>query len=167
MPSRDYEEFIAAFNAHGVRYLIIGAHALALHARPRATKDLDILVDPAPSNARKALGAVRDFFGGANLGYRAKDFSDPATIVQLGVAPVRIDVVSSVPGIDDFGAAWRKRVPGRFGSVEALYLGFDDLVHAKQAAGRLQDRADLRALQRAKASRTGSPQPNRRRISES
>jgi hypothetical protein len=55
MPSRDYEEFIGALNAHGVRYLIIGAHAVALHARPRATKDLDILIDPTPANARRAL----------------------------------------------------------------------------------------------------------------
>jgi hypothetical protein len=62
MPSRDYEEFIAGFNAHGVRYLVIGARAVAFHARPRATKDLDIWIDPTPTNARKALAALRQFF---------------------------------------------------------------------------------------------------------
>jgi hypothetical protein len=69
MASRDYEEFIAAFNAHGVQYLLIGAHAVAFHARPRATKDLDILIEPTRANAQKALNALRDFFGGADLNY--------------------------------------------------------------------------------------------------
>ena len=64
MPSQDYEEFIAALNDHGVRYLVIGAHAVAFHARPRATKDLDILLDPTPGNAGRALAALRDFLGG-------------------------------------------------------------------------------------------------------
>ena len=73
MASRDYEEFIAALNDHGVRYLIIGAHAVAFHARPRATKDLDILLDPTPANARRALAALRDFFGGADLGLRLSE----------------------------------------------------------------------------------------------
>ena len=77
MPSPDYEEFIAALNAHGVRYLVIGAHAVALHARPRATKDLDILIEPTPDNARKLLAALRDFFGGADLSYRVEDVIDP------------------------------------------------------------------------------------------
>ena len=90
MASRDYEEFIGALNARGVRYLIVGAHAVAFHARPRATKDLDILVDPTPSNARKVLDALRDFFGGADLGYTVKDITDPRWIIQLGVAPIRI-----------------------------------------------------------------------------
>jgi hypothetical protein len=69
MPSQDYEEFIAALNAHGVRYLVIGAHAVAFHARPRATKDLDVLLDPTAENARKALAALREFyaqFGGGH-----------------------------------------------------------------------------------------------------
>ncbi len=76
MPFRDYEEFIAALNAHGVRYLVVGAHAVALHARPRATKDLDVLIDPTPANARKALNALRAFFGGADLGYSIDDLMD-------------------------------------------------------------------------------------------
>ena len=77
MLSPDYEEFIAALNAHGVRYLVVGAHAVAYHARPRATKDLDILLDPAPENARRALEALRNFFGGADLGYGVEDLTDP------------------------------------------------------------------------------------------
>ncbi len=150
MASRDYEEFIAALNGHGVRYLIVGAHAVAFHARPRATRDLDILLDPAPANARRALDALRDFFGGANLGYTVADLTDPRWIIQLGVAPVRIDLLPQLPGFPSFQAAWKNRVEARFGTVAANYLGLDDLIRAKEAAGRAQDRADARVLRRAK-----------------
>ena len=156
MASRDYEEFIAAFNAHGVRYLIVGAHAIALHARPRATRDLDILVDPTSSNARRVLAALREFFGGADLGYTAEDIVEPGWILQLGVAPVRIDLIAAIPGLKGFQAAWKKRVDRRFGSEPAHYLGLDDLMSAKRATSRPQDLADLRILERAR-------QPARRR----
>ena len=151
MASRDYEEFIAALNAHGVRYLIVGAHAVAFHARPRATKDLDILVDPTSSNAGKMLDALRDFFGGADLGYTVEDVIDPQWIIQLGVAPVRIDVLSHLPECPDFPVLWESRIEARFGSVTAYYLGLDDLIYAKEVSGRLQDRADARVLRRAKS----------------
>ena len=93
MAFRDYEEFIAALNAHGVRYLVVGAHAVAFHARPRATKDLDVLIEPTAANARKVIAALRDFFGGVELGYSEQDVTDPRWIIQLGVAPVRIDLI--------------------------------------------------------------------------
>lgn len=164
MPSHDYEEFIAALNAHGVRYLVIGAHAVAFHARPRATKDLDLLVDPAPANARKVRAALRDFFGGIDLGYTVEDFTDPRWIVQIGVAPVRIDLAFQLPGCPSFSALWKNRVDAAFGCVAAHYLGLDDLMLAKEAAGRAQDHADLQALRRAKsAARTTKRSSCRRR----
>jgi hypothetical protein len=95
MASRDYEEFIVALNHHGVRYLIVGAHAVAFHARPRATKDLDLLLEPTRANARRTLAALRDFFGGVDLGYTVADLMDPRWIIQLGVAPIRIDLHSN------------------------------------------------------------------------
>jgi predicted nucleotidyltransferase len=150
MPSQDYEEFIAALNAHGVRYLVIGAHAVAFHARPRATKDLDILVDPTAENAHRVLAALREFFGGADLNYTVEDLIDPQWIIQLGVAPVRIDLLSEIPGFANFEGAWKNRVDAQFGAVKAHYLGLDDLIQAKEAAGRPQDRADVRVLRRAK-----------------
>jgi predicted nucleotidyltransferase len=150
MPSQDYEEFIAALNAHGVRYLVVGAHAVAFHARPRATKDLDILIEPTPANAQATLAALRDFFGGADLGYRIEDLIDPQWIVQLGVAPIRIDLLSEIPGLPSFEAAWKKRVDARFGSIPTHYVGLDDLIRAKREIDRDQDRADVRVLQRAK-----------------
>lgn len=167
MASRDYEEFIDALNAHGARYLIIGAHAVAFHARPRATKDLDILVDPTPSNALNVLRALRDFFGGVDLGYTVEDITDPRWIIQLGVAPVRIDVLSHLPECPDFQALWERRIEARFGSVKADYLGLDDLIHAKEVSGRLQDRADVRVLGRAKSrkrsTKRSGQRPRRRR----
>jgi predicted nucleotidyltransferase len=162
MPFQDYEEFIAALNDHGVRYLLIGAHAVAFHARPRATKELDILLDPTPRNARRALAAVRDFFGGADLGYTVADLTDPRWIIQLGVAPVRIDLVSALPGCPSFRAAWKGRVDARFGSVKSHYLGLADLIRAKEAAGRAQDQADLHVLRRIQRTKGSSRRPRRR-----
>ena len=143
----DYEEFIAALNDNGVRYLIVGAHAVAHHSRPRATKDLDLLIDPTPANARRVLAALRDFFG-ADSGYTVEDLTDRRWMIQLGVAPVRIDLLPEIQGCRDFASAWEGRVDAPFGTVAAHYLGLDDLIVAKQAAGRLQDRADVRALKR-------------------
>jgi hypothetical protein len=163
MASRDYEEFIAALNGHGVRYLIVGAHAVAFHARPRATRDLDILLDPAPANARRALDALRDFFGGADLGYTIADLTNPRWIIQLGVAPVRIDLLSQLPGCPTFNAAWKTRVEARFGAVPAYYLGLDELIRAKEAAGRAQDRADARVLRQAKDRGQRTKRSSRRR----
>ena len=153
MPSRDYEKFIGALNAHGVRYLVVGAHAVAFHARPRATKDLDILIEATTANARKVLAAMREFFGGADLGYTVEDLTAPDWIIQLGVAPVRIDVIAEIAGFTNFEEAWKSRVDARFESVPTHYLGLDDLIRAKEATGRLQDRADVRTLRRIKSSK--------------
>ncbi len=160
MPFRDYEEFIAALNAHGARYLVVGAHAVAFHARPRATKDLDILLEATPKNARRVLAALRDFFCGAELGYTVEDLTDPRWIIQLGVAPVRIDLLARIAGLADFAKAWRNRVDARFGAVETHYIGLDDLLRAKAASGRAQDRADRLVLERA---RERSRRPARKR----
>jgi len=113
MPSQDYEEFIAALNAHSVRYLVIGAHAVAFHARPRATKDLDVLLEPTAANARRALAALREFFGGADLGYTVEDMIDPQWLVQLGVAP------SSTP-THDMTAEKRRQHKKRLGNTPPI-----------------------------------------------
>jgi hypothetical protein len=155
MAHRDYEEFLESLNSRGVRYLIAGAHALGYHARPRATRGIDIFFDPSAENARKVRAAIRDFFGGADLGFTMEDLTNPKMIIHLGVAPVRIDLIGGPAGIADFSDAWRRRVDDVFGAVKAHYLSLADLIASKQAAGRLQDKADLRVLQRA-APRKGS-----------
>ena len=132
----DFEEFIAALNARGVRYLVVGGYALAFHARPRATKDLDVYVEPTAVNAKRLRAALRDFFGGSPPGYADSDLLDPDSVIQLGVAPVRIDILASLSGIGSFAAAWRRREEGVLGSERAHYLGFDDLVSSKRAANR-------------------------------
>jgi len=149
--SRDYEEFIESLNRIGARYLIVGAHAVAFHARPRATKDLDIFIEPTRENAERVLEAIRDFLG-TDLGIRIEDLSTPGQIVQLGVAPTRIDLLSQVSGIDDFAAAWERRIAASFSDVPAYYLSLEDLIQAKISAGRDQDKADLRSLRRARES---------------
>ena len=156
MAHRDYEEFIAALNRRGARYLIVGAHAVAFHARPRATKDLDILLEPTSINAQKVLAALRDFFGGADLGYTVADLTDPRWIIQLGVAPVRIDLLSRLPGCPNFQTAWKNRVQSKFAGVRAYYVGLDDLIRIKVATGRAQDAVDARVLRFARRKRQKS-----------
>lgn len=151
----DFEEFIGALNARKVRYLLIGAHAVAFHARPRATKDLDVYIDPTPANAKRLKAALGDFFGGTPPGYADADLLDPDAIIQLGVAPVRIDILSRVEGLESFSKAWRRRVEGKFGSVDAHYVALEDLIAAKEAADRPQDRSDLVTLRRARRRQFG------------
>ena len=145
----DYVEFIASLNELNVKYLIVGAHALAYHARPRATKDLDIFIEPTSANAKRVLAALKFFFK-ADTGYQVNDLIEPGTIIQLGVAPVRIDLMTQISGFLDFGDAWRNRIEGGFGSVRAHFIGFDDLIKAKEAADRPQDRADVRVLKKVR-----------------
>jgi hypothetical protein len=148
----DFEEFIAELNAHGVRYLVAGAHALAHHARPRATKDLDILIDAKPRNARRLLDAVAAFFGGRDLDYTVEDVLEPDWFIQLGVAPVRIDLLTCLPGCARFEALWKRRVQASFGDEPANFLSLNDLIRAKTAAGRPQDLADLHELKKVQKS---------------
>jgi hypothetical protein len=152
MAYRDYEEFLASLNAHGVRYLLGGAHALAFHARPRATKDLDVFIDPTPRNATRLVAAVREFFGGEEPSYvSVKNVVNPDVIIQLGVAPVRIDLLKRLEVPEGFRGAWRRRVDATFGSVDAHYLSSDDLIADKRYWNRAQDRVDVQVLLRAQS----------------
>jgi predicted nucleotidyltransferase len=144
---RDYEEFIEFLNQLEARYLVVGAHAVAFHARPRATKDLDIFIEPTRENAERVLDAIRQFLG-TDLGIQLRDLSTPGRIVQLGVAPTRIDLMSRLSGIPDFESVWQRRVDAVFGDIPAHYLSLEDLIQNKTIAGRDQDKADLRALRR-------------------
>ncbi len=152
MSSRDYEEFLESFNNHGVRYLIVGAHAVAFHAQPRATKDLDLLIDQSPENGRAALEAIRTFLG-TDLGLSLDDLIETGSIVQLGVAPSRIDILAQLSHATDFDTVWQARAVGRFANVPTQYLGLDDLIREKEVAGRDQDRADVRLLKMARKAR--------------
>lgn len=153
---QDFEELLESLNDAGVRYLIGGAHALALHARPRATKDLDLFVEPTRANAARFLVALTHFFGTKPPSYVTVDaLMDPNMIVQLGVAPVRVDVLSAF-GTITFREAWRSRLDAAFGSVPAHYLGREHLLREKRHFDRPQDRADVAALE-AVARRAPAP----------
>lgn len=156
MRSRDYEEFIEFLNRLEARYLVVGAHAVAFHARPRATKDLDVFIEPTLENAELVLSAIRQFLG-TNLGIKPRDLATPGRIVQLGVAPTRIDLMSRLSGISDFESVWQRRVDAVFGDIPAHYLSLEDLIQNKTCAGRDQDKADLRVLQRVGKQRSRPP----------
>jgi hypothetical protein len=145
----DFEEFIASLNGRRARYLVVGAYAVAFHARPRATKDLDVLVDPTPANAQRVRAALVDFLGSEAPGITTQKLTNPRTLVVLGVAPVRIDILTSIDGIASFGAAWRGRSEGHFGAAPAHYLSLPDLIAAKEASGRPQDLVDVTVLRKA------------------
>ena len=130
---------------------------MALLARPRATKDLDLFVAPTVANARRFILALGDFFGGAAPTYVTVDaLLDPKLIIQLGVAPVRVDVLSHFATLT-FAEAWRTRVDAKFGAVDTHYLGREQLIAEKRHFDRPQDRADLAVLLR----RAGRPTTRR------
>lgn len=144
VPSSDFEELLRCLNARNVSAVIVGGHALAFHGRPRYTKDLDVFVEPSPANAERLLLALADF-GFANVGLTPEDFARPGRIVQLGVAPNRVDLMTAIDGVT-FAEAWAGRVAGHFGAQPVFYLGRNEFLRNKQAAGRPQDLADIDAL---------------------
>jgi hypothetical protein len=142
--TKDFEELFACLNARSVNALIVGGHAVAFHAKPRFTKDIDLFVEPTADNAQRLLLALKDFgFGDVDLSI--EDFTTPGRVVQLGVAPNRVDLVTAIDGVT-FAEAWAGRASGRFGPVPVFYLGKAELVRNKRATGRTQDLADLETL---------------------
>ena len=145
MVNRDFRDLFAEFNARGVDYLVVGAYALAVHGHVRATKDLDVWVRPERDNARKVFHALQAY--GAPTGDLTEvDFAQPDLTFQIGVAPIRIDVLSSIDGIT-FEAAWKNKVATRYGDQDIQVISRLDLITNKRAAGRLQDLADVEALE--------------------
>lgn len=151
----DFKDLLSTFNAHGVEYLVVGGHALAAHGHVRATKDLDVWVRPTPENARRAVLALRAF--GAPLhGLMEADLSLPGLIFQIGVPPLRIDIITAIDGVD-FDAAWPNRVATKFAGEPGHILSIRDLITNKRAAGRLQDLADVEQLERLLSKRNPPP----------
>lgn len=143
----DFRDLLAAFNAEGVDYLVVGAHALAVHRLVRATKDLDIWVRPTPENGVRVLRALSSF--GAPLhDLTESDLSRPDTVFQIGLPPVRVDVMTAIEGVE-FADAWEDRVQTQFAGEPANVLSLEDLLLYKRTAGRLQDLADIEGLEKA------------------
>ena len=146
MQNRDFRDLFAEFNAAGVEYLLVGAHALAVHGHIRATKDLDVWVRPSPQNADRVLRALRSF-GAPTDKIAADDFSRPGTTLQIGVDPLRIDILTAIDGVD-FDQAWRNQMTTRFADQAVNVISREDLIRNKRATGRTQDLADVEALER-------------------
>jgi hypothetical protein len=141
---QDFKDLLALFNAHNVEYIIVGAYALAFHGAPRFTGDIDILVRPVPENARQILTALAAF-GFALFGLTPEDFINPDQVVQLGVVPVRVDLITTITGVS-WSEADGHKVVGDYGGVQVYYLGREQYLKNKKATGRPKDLADLAAL---------------------
>lgn len=142
----DFHDFLTALIAQRARFLVVGAHALAAHGVPRATVDLDVWVDPVRENARRVWRALAEF--GApleSLGITEADFHRPEIVVQLGLPPYRVDILTSVSGLT-FEVAWEGRIEALIENVRSPVLGLEAFVRNKRASGRKKDLADLEAL---------------------
>ena len=143
--NRDFSELLLAFNAHHVEYLLVGAHALAVYGHVRATKDVDVWVRPNSENAQRVLQALSKF--GAPLGdLNQDDLSKAGTIFQIGVPPIRIDVITAIDGVE-FANAWPDRLETSFGGVPVFVISRHHLITNKKTSARLQDLADVEQLE--------------------
>jgi hypothetical protein len=137
----DFLDLLRAFAGRNVRFLVVGAYALAVHGRPRATGDLDVWVDATRDNAPRVMAGLADF--GAPLGQISEsDFSTPGIVFRIGQPPSRIDILTTLTGLS-FDEAWSTRVSGPFGPVTVDFLGRDAFIQNKRATGRAKDLADI------------------------
>lgn len=142
----DLREFVELLNSLQVEYLVIGGHAVAFHGHPRFTGDIDFLVAPHPANAGRLVDVLRRF-GFGSLDLSADDFVRPDRVIQLGRPPNRIDILTSISGVE-FHEAWAGRVAGHLDGLPVYYLGLAELLRNKRAAARAKDLGDIEILER-------------------
>lgn len=141
----DFRDLLSTFTARGVEFLVVGAFALAAHGRIRATGDIDVWVRPSAENAARVLTALTDF--GAPLhDLTATDLSKPGLVFEIGVAPVRVDILTGIDGVE-FPEAWSSRIETKFMDQTVGVLSVEHMIRNKRAAGRAQDLADLEWLE--------------------
>jgi hypothetical protein len=166
---RDWKEFIGLLNEHRVRFLVVGAHALAANGRPRATQDLDVFIERTPTNVTR-LGRALLAFGFAELAHEVDRFCQPQRMATLGAPPLRIDIMNHIDGVT-FSAAWSGRLRAEWGGHLVNFLGMRELKRNKLAAHRAKDLADVALIEEmqatksrpARARKKASPKPPRRR----
>ena len=145
MLSYDYEDLFKILNEYKIKYLVIGAHAVIFYSEPRFTKDLDVWIPLALNDPERIYEALKAF-GAPLQNISAESFRDPKMIFQIGVAPVRIDILSDLAGIQA-QEAWKNRKRSKYGKTQINIIGPDELIKAKKIAGRPQDKLDLTRLQ--------------------
>ncbi len=152
---KDFEEFVELLNKFNVEYMIVGAYALALYTRPRNTGDIDIFINSSSENA-KLLIKVIDEFGFENAGIEESDFITKGRIVQLGVSPIRIDIINDIDGVN-FSDAYQRKETFQFGKVSANFISRLDIIKNKKASNRKKDQADLDELEKFDDTEKGKP----------
>jgi len=146
--NKDFVEFLNLLNKHKVDYMVVGGYALALHGKPRQTGDLDIWIDNAQANAVKMVKVI-DEFGFSSLGIKEEVFLKENSIVQLGYPPVRIDILNAIDGVK-FKEALSHRLAEKIDGVVIPFISKDDFIKNKKAAGRSQDLADIKEIQKGR-----------------
>jgi len=142
--NQDFVDLLRAFSDHKVRFLIVGAYALGVHGRPRATGDLDVWIDPTPQNAEQVMSALRTF-GAPMSDITIADFSQPGIVFQMGLPPYRIDVLTALSGLS-FSEAWPSRTTAAFGTLMVDVIGREAFIVNKRATGRAKDLGDIESL---------------------
>jgi hypothetical protein len=163
---QDYKDLLSAFNAHGVRYLIVGGYAVIFHAQPRFTRDIDLFIKADLENARAAYEALAAF-GAPLQDVRAEDLGEANNFFRFGREPHAIDILPSIDGVE-FDAAWDRRVEGVIDATSGLtgfFISKDDLIASKLAAGRLRDLADVDEIRESAKSQTPQNEKERSRDS--
>ena len=140
----DFREFLALLNVHEVEFMIVGGYALAFHGAPRFTGDIDIFVKPGQQNAKQIIKALVEF-GFSSLDLTIDDFKYPDKVIQLGLPPVRIDIITSISGVS-WEEADATKVPGLYGDISISFIGKKQFITNKRAIGRKKDLADIEAL---------------------
>ena len=151
---QDFEDLLAEFDRSNVRVLVIGGYAVGAHGRPRATKDLDLFLEPLNTEVRERACAALAAFGAPAPVVEAFRKAEPSQVVWFGTPPLRVDLLSTVGGLD-FEKAWQRRFDIQSSESLVHVVGLDDLLELKRVSGRPQDLADIRALSRGGHSRFG------------
>ena len=146
--SNDLREFIHLLNTKSVKYVIVGAWALAFHGRPRYTGDLDIFVAHDEENASKLMEVI-EAFGFSSTGITREDFLQEDYVIQLGQAPNRIDLLTGISGVS-FEEAWNNREQGSLAELEVFFLNRELLIKNKRAASRDKDLGDIKLLEKTR-----------------
>jgi hypothetical protein len=155
---KDQRDLLLAFNEERVRYLLVGGYVLGRYTEPRVTKDLDIFVEVSADNSERVFVALAKF-GAPLAGYTPNDFQDPYSGYQFGLPPNQIDLIFAISAVS-FEEAWNASVPGTTDDgIPVRYLSLEHLIRNKTAAGRLQDLADVAALQAAIAANAKGEKP--------
>lgn len=140
----DFSDLLRIFNDNHVRYLVIGGYAVVQYAEPRFTKDLDVWISTDSVNAESVYNALLEF-GAPLKGMTGKDFSEEGYFFQMGVPPVRVDVLMGIPGVE-FEECWKRRYEVDFEGLKVYFISKQDLILAKRASGRPQDLIDADLL---------------------